>query len=102
MTDPTAARHGGNPFSEAAHASLTDKAKIRAAILTFIASRGDHGATSEEAEQALGLSHQTCSARFSELKIAEQILPAGRRPTSSGRSAGVWVAAPVQQALWSA
>jgi hypothetical protein len=50
MTDPTAARHGGNPFSEAAHASLTDKAKIRAAILTFIASRGDHGATSDEAE----------------------------------------------------
>lgn len=101
MTDITANRHGGNEHSTAAAATI-DKAALRAAILTFIASRGELGATSDEAEVALGLSHQTVSARFTELKALELVTPAGRRPTRSGRSAGVYVAAPVQQALFGA
>ena len=38
------------------------------AILAFIRRRGLHGATCDEAEVELGLSHQTCSARFYDLK----------------------------------
>lgn len=40
----------------------------RQAIIDLIRSRGLHGCTSDEAEVALGLPHQTCSARFCELK----------------------------------
>lgn len=90
-----------DPFSTAAAATI-DKAKLRAQVLAFIAGRGEWGATSDEAEAALGMSHQTVSARFVELKANGSLRSAGRRPTRSGRSAGVWVAVPVQQELWSA
>lgn len=40
----------------------------RQAILDLIRSKGLHGCTSDEAEQILDLPHQTCSARFCELK----------------------------------
>lgn len=40
----------------------------RQAILDFIRSKGLHGATCDEVEAALELPHQTCSARFCELK----------------------------------
>lgn len=96
--DITAARHGGNPHSTAAAASI-DKAAIRKRVLAVIASL-DFGATSDEVEVITGLSHQTVSARMSELKRDGAVVPAGRRPTRSGRSAAVWVAAPVQQELW--
>ncbi len=49
------------------------------------------GLTSDEAEQRLGLSHQTCSARFNELAAKNLIEENGsRRPTRSGRQAAVW------------
>lgn len=97
--DITAARHGGNPHSTAAAASI-DKAAIRAKVLAVIAAAGDTGRTSDEAEQALDMPHQTVSARFTELAASGAIQRAGRRPTRSGRTAAVWVAAPVQQELW--
>lgn len=52
----------------------------------------DHGpATCAEAQQALGLSHQTCSARFNELKRKGLIHDTGaKRKTPSGRAAVVW------------
>src|SRR5215467_13043603 len=38
------------------------------AISAFVLERGLDGATSDEVEAALNLSHQTCSARFTDLK----------------------------------
>jgi hypothetical protein len=60
-------------------------------VLAYIRDRGYDGATSDEAEVALGLTHQACSARFTELKRDVQITSAGRRRTRSGRMAGVYV-----------
>jgi predicted transcriptional regulator len=49
--------------------------------------------TCAEIEQATGLSHQTCSARFRELALANKIVNTGeKRPTPSGRRAFVWAA----------
>jgi hypothetical protein len=92
--DVTAARHGGNAESEAAHESIApDKARLRRMVLAYVRSRGLVGATSEEAEQALGIPHQTVSARITELKAAGDVYDTGRRrPTRSGRNAAVVVA----------
>jgi hypothetical protein len=38
----------------------------------------------------LVLPHQTCSARFSELKRDNLIMKVGRRPTRTGSMAGVY------------
>jgi predicted ArsR family transcriptional regulator len=90
--DITASYHKGNPASVAAHASVTpeDRRKPRTRVYRFIFSQGLHGATSDEAEQALGLTHQACSARFTELKRDDLIVDVGRRKTRSGRSAFVY------------
>ena len=46
-----------------------------------------------EVEDAIGMTHQTVSARITELKIARRILDSGyRRVTPSGRKAIVWEA----------
>lgn len=64
----------------------------RTAILAFIRSRGVDGATCDEVEVALGMSHQTCSARFTDLKIARHIETLGElRPTRTGSPAIAWV-----------
>lgn len=64
---------------------------IRDRVLRHVCASG--GATSDETQVALGLSHQTCSARFWELAgqglIARTAL---KRPTRSGRNARVYVA----------
>ncbi|HYE07690.1 MAG TPA: prepilin-type N-terminal cleavage/methylation domain-containing protein [Planctomycetota bacterium] len=55
--------------SRAARAQNLPRAQAqREAILDFIRSKGNHGATCDEAEVALELPHQTCSARFFDLK----------------------------------
>jgi hypothetical protein len=63
-------------------------------VLDYITSRGTFGATCDEAELALGLAHQTCSARFNQLRVElGKIRDSGeRRPTRSGRKAAVYVA----------
>lgn len=64
----------------------------RQAILSFIRMKGLHGATSDEAEVALGLPHQTCSARFKDLKDAGKIETLGEvRKTRTGSRAIVYV-----------
>ena len=59
-----------------------------------------YGLTCEEAELTLSMPHQTCSARFSDLKSCEPPeiikcrLPDGtavKRPNRSGRNAFVWI-----------
>lgn len=78
--------------SDQARASIAPcAAHLRARVLTYITSQGNRGATCDEAEAALGLSHQTTSARLRELAIASSVMDLGeRRPTRSGRSAVVW------------
>lgn len=79
--------------------------KLRVRILNYIRSCGLAGATCEEAEINLGLSHQTVSARLTELhreKLIRKATSPGkrmdegpqpvRRKTRSGRTAQVWIA----------
>ena len=46
--------------------------------------------TCDELEQALALTHQTCSAAVNNLMNKGLIVASGYRPTRSGRSARVW------------
>ena len=88
--------HGGNPESVAAHA-VTPKQRDRRLVISSLYKRGPHGATCDEMEAELGLSHQTCSARCSDLLklqwIARKQLGAGyeKKKTRTGRSAAVLV-----------
>lgn len=67
----------------------------RARILDLIRAAGDRGVTSEEAQLALKLSHQTGSARVAELLQGGLIIESGRtRPTTKGYEADVLVVAP--------
>lgn len=83
--------HGGNAESEAVFESLKpDLSRLRLKVFRFIESRTWQGATVDEIEMALGMSHQTASARASELKATGQVVDSTvRRPTRSGRFAAV-------------
>lgn len=85
--DICANRHGVNQQSQAANAR-TNKQRDAAKIMAFIESSGS--ATCDEAEAILVISHQTCSARFSDLKRAGLIEPTVRRKTRSGCTAMAW------------
>ena len=93
-----------DPMSQAAAASKTGSASTdRQRIRKFIDSRGTFGATCDEVEAELGLSHQNASARIWELAGRNHKAPhllaikqAGKRKTRSGRSAWVWVALEVE------
>ena len=78
-----------------AHKSQKDKAPVDASkILSYII-REDRpkGATCDEIEVALSLSHQTASARVRDLFKAGSIRDSGiRRNTRTGRKAAVWEA----------
>lgn len=91
--DPTANYHGGNPFSVAAHAAAKEgKDALRRAVYDLIAAASE-GLTCDEVEVVLGRSHQSVSARITELKAQGRIVVAGRRPTRTGSPAAVYVAA---------
>ncbi len=90
--DITSGNHQGDLFSTQAHDSvLSSKNKLRAMVIMTIRDNEWYGCTSDEIEQLLELSHQTVSARMTELKALGQIFLKGSRKTRSGRSAGVWV-----------
>jgi len=95
MTDITQNHHRGNPESVAAKKiSRFNAERDRTRILRLVGIRGDEGLTCDEAERLLSLSHQTCSARFSELKRDKLLVPTGNlRPTRSGAKARVMVVA---------
>lgn len=88
--------HGGNPESVKADRS-TNKNRDCQRVLDVLRLRGQHGATCDEVETALGLSHQTCSARCAELlrdgAVIRKAAGVGyeRRKTRSGRGAAVLV-----------
>lgn len=75
--------------SAAAYARILPRAPAdRRKVLAVL---GAGPATCDELEQALRLSHQTCSARCCELRADGSIVDSGeRRPTRSGSKATVW------------
>jgi predicted transcriptional regulator len=92
-TDITAKYHRGNSESiKAKELSLTNANRDRQRIIGLAQARGDAGITCDEAERLLGLSHQTCSARFSELKRDGILMATDQtRKTRSNASARVMV-----------
>jgi predicted transcriptional regulator len=96
--DITANYHGGADTSVAANASLgAQKARARRQVLTSIATASG-GATCEEVERSLGMSHQTASARCTELLADGLIVDTGRRRrTASGRAARVYEVRTMEQ-----
>ena len=83
----------GSATSKAAAASMKHPSvSLRARVLQHIRNCGVIGATCDEIEGALDLSHQTASARVYDLRKADAIEDKGlRRDTKSGRKAVVWV-----------
>lgn len=82
-------RHRSNKNSEDAFHSRKDQSRLdRVRILDHLASHLD-GATCDELEVALGLKHQSCSARCAELKTLKLVFEDGGRNTRSGRRAAV-------------
>lgn len=76
-------------------AFLTNKPKApaqRLEIMAYVRSQGINGAICDEIEVALGLPHQTASARASELKNNGSLVPSGEvRKTRTGSQAMVFV-----------
>lgn len=92
LFDICANNHGGNAESKDAHASLSGvSTQLRDQVFSFIQSCGSRGATCDEIEISLGLSHQTASARCSELKERKLVRIGEKRKTRSGRSAAALV-----------
>jgi predicted transcriptional regulator len=65
--------------------------KIRDEVERVIKASGRDGMTDDEIEVALGLRHQTASARRRELELMGRVFRVGTRATRSGRQAGVYV-----------
>ena len=95
--DITKAYHGGNPESLDASRSLDPhKRLLMLQVESLLACAGPRGLTSDEVEQRLGMTHQTASARLTELKCRGLALPGERRMTRSGR----WARALVYFEFW--
>lgn len=83
----------GSDTSEAAAESMRGGAAaiVRQRVLDHIVKCGEAGATCDEVERQLVLTHQTASARVHELMRQGVIFDSGvRRATRSGRKATVW------------
>ena len=71
---------------------------LRKQIWEWVRAQGDHGATTEEVQLALGLRQSSASARRVELTHAGALRDTGRRRmTTGGREAAVYVAAEVAE-----
>ena len=76
---------------DAAESVKPTASAIRVRILAELQVRGSTGATCDELEQAMDLSHQTASARLREMALKGAIVDSGnKRSTRSGRAAIVW------------
>jgi len=101
--DICANNHGGNAESVAAHKSIVSlMPDVRKKVFEFILTRGKNGATCDEIEVALGISHQSASARCTELKATGNIRTLGTRKTRGGRNAAVLVNATTTTNFWEA
>ena len=97
---PTAP-HNGTATSRDAAESIKPQVNRLCSEVLWCVRNSQFGLTCDEAEQILGLAHQTCSARFRDLSSCEPPMlikcqqPDGsylKRKTRSGRSAFVWIA----------
>ena len=77
-----------------------DKDRVDGKVLEYIAGLGPYGSTDDEAEAALGMSHQTVSSARNRLEKAGLVVKAytdkgtrAKRRTRSYRPAGVYVSA---------
>jgi hypothetical protein len=87
LVDICESRHGGSGNSSAAHDSIIEsKAAMRGRILRHLRAIPS---TCDEVEVALSMSHQTASARFSEMRRDGFIREVGKRATRTGRMAAV-------------
>lgn len=91
----------GSETSKAAAESMRGHAQsIEERVMAYIEERGEHGATCDEVEIDLNLSHQTASARFSKLKRVGRIVATGKkRKTRSGRGANVMMCARIKEEI---
>lgn len=81
--DVCASNHGGNAESRAANLR-TNKATDCTRILDFMATRPGGETYVKEIIAALGMKHQTASARLTDLKAAKKIEPTGKREEGCG------------------
>jgi len=90
MNDITSNYHHGNPRSVQAH-KRTTRNKLRDQLRIIKLLEGyPRGLICEEAEVLLNMRHQTCSARFSEMKRDGLLILTGeQRETSTGSPADV-------------
>ncbi len=75
-----------------------DKSRVDRQVLDYIADLGPYGSTDDQAEDALGMAHQTLSSARNRLEKAGLVVKAytesgarAKRKTRSGRKAGVYV-----------
>lgn len=98
-TDITANFHKGADTSVQAFKETPQAVRNtgRAAVLKLIQETGSNGITCERIEIRLGISHQTASARISELRLRDKLIvdSGRRRATQSGHKARVYVASEV-------
>lgn len=88
---------------DAAERIRTAVNELQRRVLAYLIACGDRGATSDQAEVALGMAHQTCSARLRELRLKGLAVDSGRRrDTRSGRRAMVVTATAAGFAAWQA
>ena len=94
--DITANYHRGNERSVEAHeATRSSKSADCMRILAALRQQQD-GLTCDEAEQVLGMRHQTCSARFADMKRKGWLFTYGKRKTRSNCWADVHFEVPAQ------
>ena len=87
----------GSETSRLAADSMKDHAQTdRHRVYLFLLERGEHGATDDEIEVALNMTHQSASARRRQLesKFGAVVGTGERRKTRSGRTAQIYVAVP--------
>lgn len=102
LPDITRNYHRGSYNSEQANAAIQPQKKsLCDQIESYIESCGKTGATCQEAERDLGIKHQTCSARFTELRKAQRIYWNGlKRALPGSQPASAFVTIRGQLGLW--
>ena len=84
---------GSDTSRKAAESMEAIAPTLRHKVYHYILSQGTRGATDDEVVQALGLAHRTATARRRELERECGVYRTEqRRPTTSGRTAGVYIA----------
>lgn len=89
LNDITANYHGGDEMSAAAFEATPASSRLvdRNRIATSL--RHDGPATCQQLEDRVGLSHESCSARISEMRADGTVVTVGEARNRSGRKARV-------------